>query len=129
MAVGCMVGRQQGRQNRQQTAAERRSPRSKHRQPLMKHAFVHTVVDDHSRVAYAESHDDETAATAAGVLRRAVFWFAARGVLVERVLTDNGSCYRSKLWRRQCKTSTPPISAPGPTGHRPTARSSASTTR
>ena len=32
-----------------------------------------------------------------------MFWFAARGVLVERVLTDNGSCYRSKLWRRQCQ--------------------------
>ena len=68
----------------------------------MGHAFVHTVVDDHSRVAYAEIHDDETAPTAAGVLRRAVFWFAARGVIVQRVLTDNGSCYRSRLWRRQC---------------------------
>ncbi len=63
----------------------------------MKHAFVHTVVDDHSRVAYVEIHDDETAATAAGVLRRVVFWFAPRGVIVERVLTDNGSCYRGKL--------------------------------
>ncbi len=31
-----------------------------------------------------------------------MFWFAARGVIVERVLTDNGSCYRSKLWRQQC---------------------------
>ncbi len=69
----------------------------------MGHAYVHTVVDDHSRVAYAEIHDDETAATAAGVLRRAVVWFTARGVFVERVLTDNGSCYRSRLWRRQCQ--------------------------
>ena len=69
----------------------------------MKHAFVHTVVDDHSRVAYAEIHDDETAVTAAGVLRRAVFWFPARGVVVQRVLTDNGGCYRSQLWRRQCR--------------------------
>ena len=65
-------------------------------------AFVHTVIDDHSRVAYAEIHDDETAATAAGVLRRAVAWFAARGVTVERVLSDNGSCYRSLLWRDTC---------------------------
>ncbi len=54
----------------------------------MRHAFVHTVIDDHSRVAYAEIHDDETAATAIGVLRRAVSWFAARGVTVERVLSD-----------------------------------------
>ena len=93
------VGRQQGRKHRQQTPGK---PRNKHHHELMKHAFVHTVVDDHSRVAYAEIHDDETAATAAGVLRRAVFWFAARGVTVERVLTDNGSCYRSNLWRAQC---------------------------
>ena len=42
----------------------------------MGHAFVHTVIDDHSRVAYAEVHDDETAATATAVLRRAVAWFA-----------------------------------------------------
>ena len=93
------VGRQQGRKHRQQTPGK---PRSKHHGELMKHAFVHTVVDDHSRIAYAEIHNDETALTAAGVLRRAVFWFAARGVTVERVLTDNGGCYRSRLWRRQC---------------------------
>ena len=63
---------------------------------------MHTVIDDHSRVAYAEIHDDETALTAAGVLCRAVAWFAARGVLVERVLSDNGGCYRSDLWRDTC---------------------------
>jgi transposase InsO family protein len=70
-------------------------------------AFVHTVIDDHSRVAYAEIHDDETAATATGVLRQAVAWFAARGVTVERVtvervLSDNGSAYRSHAWRDAC---------------------------
>lgn len=63
---------------------------------------MHTVIDDHSRVAYAEVHDDETAATAAGVLYRAVAWFAARGVIVERVLSDNGSAYRSHPWRDTC---------------------------
>ncbi len=94
------VGRQQGRKHRQQTPGK---PRSKHHNELMKHAFVHTVVDDHSRVAYAEIHDDETALTAVGVLRRAVFWFIAHGVTVQRVLTDNGSCYRSGLWRQQCQ--------------------------
>jgi transposase InsO family protein len=60
------------------------------------------VIDDHSRVAYAEIHDDETAATAVSVLRRAVSWFAARGVVVERVLSDNGSAYKSHLWRDTC---------------------------
>ncbi len=63
---------------------------------------MHTVIDDHSRVAYAEIRDDETAATAIGVLRRAVAWFAARGVTVERVLSDNGSAYRSHAWRDAC---------------------------
>jgi transposase InsO family protein len=63
---------------------------------------VHTVLDDHSRLAYAEVHDDETAATAAAVLRRAVDWYAARGITVERVLSDNGSCYRSFAWRDAC---------------------------
>ncbi|MGL1409657.1 DDE-type integrase/transposase/recombinase, partial [Vibrio parahaemolyticus] len=50
----------------------------------------------------AEIHDDETAATAVAVLRRAVGWFAARGVTVERVLSDNGSAYRSFAWRDAC---------------------------
>jgi transposase InsO family protein len=63
---------------------------------------VHTVLDDHSRVAYAEVHDDETAATATVVLCRAVAWFALRGVIVLRVLSDNGSAYRSHLWRDTC---------------------------
>jgi transposase InsO family protein len=63
---------------------------------------VHTVIDDHSRVAYAEIHDDETAQTAIGVLRRAVGWFGTRGVNVERVLSDNGACYKSYAWRDAC---------------------------
>jgi transposase InsO family protein len=63
---------------------------------------VHTVVDDHSRVAYAEIHGDETAVAAVAVLKRAVSWFAARGVVVERVLSDNGSAYRSHYWRDSC---------------------------
>lgn len=93
------VGRVQGDQNRLITEHGRRNKRS---QPLIGHAFVHTVIDDHSRVAYAEIHDDETAATATGVLRRAVSWFADRGVRVERVLSDNGSAYRSHAWRDTC---------------------------
>src|SRR5947209_3441555 len=62
-------------------------------QPQIGTAFVHSVLDDHSRVAYAEIHDDEIATTAIGVLRRAVAWFAARGITIERVLTDNSSPY------------------------------------
>lgn len=94
------VGREQGGANRRVTPGK---TRSKHRGVLMRHAFVHTVIDDHSRVAYAEIHDDETAATAVGVLRRATSWFADRGVTVERVLSDNGSAYRSHAWRDACR--------------------------
>jgi transposase InsO family protein len=92
------VGRAQGHRNR----AASGKPRNAHHNPVLGTAFVHTVLDDHSRVAYAEIHDDETAATALGVLRRAVAWFAARGVTAERVLSDNGSAYRSRAWRDTC---------------------------
>ncbi len=93
------VGRAQGKRHRAATAGK---PRTARRDPKMGTAFVHTVLDDHSRVAYAEIHDDESAATAIGVLRRAVAWFAARGITVQRVLSDNGSAYRSRAWREAC---------------------------
>jgi transposase InsO family protein len=93
------VGRQQGDRNRAATPGKGKSA---HRDPKMGHAFVHTVVDDHSRVGYAEVHDDETAVTATAVLGRAVAWFHERGVTVERVLSDNGSPYISHLWRDTC---------------------------
>src|SRR5699024_6158384 len=70
------------------------------------YVFVHTVIDDHSRVAYSEIRDDETAVTAVEVLHRAVEWFAERGVTIERVLTDNGGAYRSYLWRDTCEGRT-----------------------
>ena len=57
--------------------------------------YTHTAIDDHSRLAYAEVLVDETAETTAGFLRRAVAWYAAHGIAVERLLTDNGSAYRS----------------------------------
>jgi transposase InsO family protein len=96
------VGRQTGDRNRSATVARTGAARSKWRGPLIGTAYVHTVLDDHSRVAYAEIHDDETAATAAGVLHRAVAWYAERGITVERVLSDNGSAYKSHLWRDTC---------------------------
>ncbi|WNM37247.1 IS481 family transposase [Micromonospora halotolerans] len=95
------VGRVQGRRNREATAG-RTGARSKTYEPQIGTAFVHTVIDDHSRVAYAEIRDDEKAATAIDVLRNAVAWFAARGITVERVLSDNGSAYKSFAWRDAC---------------------------
>ncbi|GFG49654.1 hypothetical protein MAGR_10950 [Mycolicibacterium agri] len=93
------VGRSQGQKNRHLMSGTKRS---RYHQPLLGHAYVHTVVDDHSRVAYAEIHDDETADTAVAVLRRAVGWFSDRGVIVEAVLSDNGGCYRSHAWKQAC---------------------------
>lgn len=93
--------RQQSRANGIATA-HRTGERGKHYRPVIGTAYLHTVIDDHSRVAYAEIHTDEKAQTAAAVLRRAVAWFADRGVITERVLSDNGSCYRSHLWRDTC---------------------------
>jgi transposase InsO family protein len=96
------VGRQQGGKNRAATALRTGAPKSKYRQPLGGICYLHTVIDDHSRVAYVEAHDDETKETAAAVLRNAVAWFADRGVTVQRVLSDNGGCYRSHLSRDTC---------------------------
>jgi transposase InsO family protein len=58
--------------------------------------FVHVAIDDASRLAYTEVLADERKDTAAGFLTRAVAWYARYGITVQRILTDNGSCYRSK---------------------------------
>ena len=57
--------------------------------------YTHVAIDDHSRLAYSEVLADETAETTAGFVRRAVAWYAAQGIVVERLLTDNGPAYRS----------------------------------
>lgn len=93
------LGRAQGTRNRHAMARVNRNTRY---QPRLGIGYLHTVVDDHSRVAYVEMHADERSDTAIGVLRRAVAWFAERGVAVERVLSDNGPAYRSYAWREAC---------------------------
>jgi transposase InsO family protein len=65
--------------------------------------FVHVCVDDATRLAYVEVLADERGQTAAGFLRRAVEWFASMGVAVERVMSDNGSCYRSHVHAKACR--------------------------
>ena len=60
--------------------------------------YAHVAVDDYSRVAYVEVLPDQRGGTTAAFLRRTVGWFARRGVTVERVLTDNGSAYRSAVF-------------------------------
>ena len=65
--------------------------------------YVHVAIDDATRLAYVEVLDDETAATAVGFLRRAIAHFAAFGVRVERLMTDNGNAYRSAIHALACK--------------------------
>lgn len=64
--------------------------------------YVHVCIDDYARVAYVEVLDDERQETATAFLRRAVRWFRRFGISIRRVLTDNGPCYKSKLWRKVC---------------------------
>jgi transposase len=95
------LGRATGGRNRQ---ADRSSGQtSRHHNPLHGHGFIHAAVDDHSRLAYAEIHADETGQTATGFLTRAHAWFQAHSITVQRVLTDNGACYRSHTWRQTCQ--------------------------
>jgi transposase InsO family protein len=65
--------------------------------------FVHVCVDDATRLAYVEVLADEQGATAAGFLRRAVAFYAAHGITVQRVMSDNGACYRSTIHAFACR--------------------------
>jgi transposase InsO family protein len=65
--------------------------------------FVHVCVDDATRLAYVEVVRDERGDSAAGFLRRAVAWFQGMGIEPERVLSDNGACYRSTAHAAACR--------------------------
>ena len=88
--------------------------------------YVHVAIDDATRIPYVEVLDDETALTAVGFLRRAVAHYAAHGIRVEQVMTDNGpatSQSRTRSPARRCGSHT---SAHAPTGRAPTAKQSGS---
>jgi transposase InsO family protein len=61
--------------------------------------YVHVAVDDHSRIAYVEVLPDQLAPTCAAFLRRTVAWFAARGIALRRVMSDNGNGYVARVFR------------------------------
>jgi transposase InsO family protein len=65
--------------------------------------FVHVMIDDCTRLAYVEILGDERQGTCVGFLRRAVAWFEAKGIQVERLMTDNGNGYRSHLHAHACR--------------------------
>jgi hypothetical protein len=90
-------GRAQG--NRNNTTSAPIPNNSKGTRAKLGYSYLHNAVDDHSRLAYTEILADETKETASGFWTRAQTFFTANGITVARVLTDNGSCYRSRLWR------------------------------
>lgn len=74
----------------------------RHHRTRVGYAFIHSAVDDCSRLAYSEVLADERAITVIGFWARACAWFAEHGVTVRAVLTDNGSAYRSTDFGRAC---------------------------
>jgi transposase InsO family protein len=89
-------GKQVGRRN---SLTYRRRIGGDRRRSYLGFDHLHIAVDDRSRIAYAEALADETKEAAAGFMERALEWFSDLGIQVERVMTDNGSAYRSRLFR------------------------------
>lgn len=65
--------------------------------------YVHVAIDDHSRLSFTQIHPNEKATSAVAHLKAAVAWYRSLGVKVERIMTDNGSCYKSKDFAKACK--------------------------
>ena len=74
--------------DRSQTARQWMKPETR-----VGYDYVHAVVDDHTRLAYAEIHDDEKAATVTGFLERALVFFVEHGIVAKRLMTDNAFTY------------------------------------
>ena len=88
-------GRTIGNRNSRNSTRVRSGPG---RNPVIGYHFLHTAIDDHSRLAYSELLPDELGTTAAEFWSRARLWFADQGITVARVLSDNGACYRSRAF-------------------------------
>lgn len=74
----------------------RAAARAKTRGARAGYAYLHSAIDGHTRLAYTESLENEQASTAVAFLNRARDWFAKHGIMtIERIITDNGACYRS----------------------------------
>jgi transposase InsO family protein len=66
--------------------------------------FAHVAIDDHSRVGFVQMRTDERKTSAVDFLKASVAHYAALGVTIKRLLTDNGSAYRSKLFAKTCES-------------------------
>ncbi len=84
-------------------ATRTHTDRDGHRRSSKGWEYVHIAVDDYSRLAYAEVLKDDKASTATSFLQRAIAFYRRYGINVERVLTDNGSCYRATLHALACR--------------------------
>jgi transposase InsO family protein len=91
-----MLGRHQGNRNRWGDKSS--GKKNKYYNPRRGYHYLHTAIDGHSRLAYSELLADERKDTAAAFWIRANAWFTECGVTVRKVLTDNGSCYRSRTF-------------------------------
>ena len=91
-------GRAQTQPGRTRRDGQRRRQREARGTGRAGNAFVHSAVDDHSRLAHCEVHNDETAATTAGFLTRALASYANHAITVSEVLRVNGPAYRSTEW-------------------------------
>jgi transposase InsO family protein len=87
----------------QRNASPRRRDRDGVDRCVIGWEYIHIAVDDATRLAYAEVLGDERASTAVAFLRRALAFYAAHGITVERLLTDNGSAYRSTIHALACR--------------------------
>lgn len=65
--------------------------------------YVHVAIDDHSRLSFSQIHPNEKATSAVAHLKAAVAWYKKLGVKIERVMTDNGACYKSTDFAKACR--------------------------
>jgi integrase-like protein len=105
------VGYAQGKYNARATTPVRHNCHA-----VIGYSYLHTAIDDHSRLAYSEILADERKETAAAFWHRACAWFTAAGITIERVMTDNGARHRSFAWSDELAAT----SGSAPTAPRPT---------
>ena len=100
----------------------------RHKKIKVGYDYVHTAIDDYTRLAYSEVLPDEKDPTCAGFLHRAMTWFATHGVRVRQLLTDNAMVYRRGTdWAQVCSDWQQHADSPNPAARGPTAKPNAST--
>lgn len=101
---GWRVNGRRDRTGKSQLEAQRRQAKARRGTGRAGYAYVHSAVDDRTRLAYSEVHDDETSATATAFLHRTIAFFAQHGITIRQVMTDNGAAYVSGHWAQAMTT-------------------------